>query len=293
MPVNTEVSTVPDSRHRASLTDGTVVVIRRLDPDDRDAVAALHTGMPAGDRYLRFFTMSQAGGGKLADLVVSRASVAVGAFRDGALLGIAHYYRERGEQIPEVAVAIAHGVQHNGIASLLLEHLLAAARKEGVARLAASVLGINHAMLAVLRDLGVPMRATGAAFDVREIVLRLPADGTSVESEHYIDAVLDRTVRSDVAGLRSLLAPRSIVIVGSGHGPESVDQLILRHLSTADSPERSTSSARRPRPSPVSSCTGGSKICPTTSTSACCAARRRACPTPPSGAAHVASADCW
>ena len=228
--MNTEVSAVSDTRYRASLTDGTVVVVRRLGPDDRDAVFALHTGMPPGDRYLRFFTMSQGGGDGLADLVVSGASVAVGAFLDGGLLGIAHYRRERGEETPEVAVAVAHGVQHNGIASLLLEHLLATARAEGVTRLTASVLGINHAMLAVLRDLGVPTRATGASFDVREIVLRLPAAGTSVESERYIDAVLDRTVRSDVAGLRSLLAPDSIVIVGSGHGPDSVDQLILRHV---------------------------------------------------------------
>jgi hypothetical protein len=44
----------PSSGHRTLLADGTVVLVRRLDPADREAVLRLHTELPLDDRYLRF-----------------------------------------------------------------------------------------------------------------------------------------------------------------------------------------------------------------------------------------------
>jgi GNAT superfamily N-acetyltransferase len=117
----------PSSGHRTLLADGTVVLVRRLDPADREAVLRLHAELPLDDRYLRFFSAGTAGFEQLADLVVSDASVAVGAFRHDELVGVAHYRREPSGTPPEVAVVVRHDQQHRGVATLLLEYLVAVA----------------------------------------------------------------------------------------------------------------------------------------------------------------------
>jgi hypothetical protein len=58
---------------------------------------------------------------------VSDASVAVGAFRHDELVGVAHYRREPSGTPPEVAVVVRHDQQHRGVATLLLEYLVAVA----------------------------------------------------------------------------------------------------------------------------------------------------------------------
>src|SRR3954468_5207842 len=109
----------PSAGHRTLLADGTAVLVRRLGPADRDAVLRLHAELPIGDRYLRFFSAATAQFDELADLVVSDASVAVGAFRSDELVGVAHYRREPAGTPPEVAAAVRHDQQHNGVATLL------------------------------------------------------------------------------------------------------------------------------------------------------------------------------
>ncbi len=217
------------SGHRSLLADGTAVLIRRLGPADRAAVLRLHAELPADDRYLRFFSAGAGGFDRLADLVVSEASVAVGAFRSDELVGVAHYRREAPGTAPEVAAAVRHDLQHRGVATLLIEYLVAVARSEGVTRLDAEVLAVNQTMAAVLRDLGLPLRSTPFA-DMHAVELGLPDAGTTSASERYAAAMLDRSIRSDVASLRAVLAPRSVVVVGVGSRPRSVGRLVLRQL---------------------------------------------------------------
>ena len=42
--------------------------------------------------------------------------------------------------------------------------------------------------------------------------------------------MLERSIRSDVASLRAVLAPRSVVVVGAGSHPDSIGRLVLRQL---------------------------------------------------------------
>ena len=219
----------PSSGHRTLLADGTVVLVRRLDPADREAVLRLHTELPLDDRYLRFFSVGTAGFEQLADLVVSDASVAVGAFRHDELVGVAHYRREPSGTPPEVAVVVRHDQQHRGVATLLLEYLVAVARSDGVTHVDADVLAVNQGVSVVLRDLGLPVRSTSAS-DVREIEVRVPEPGTTTASERYSQAMLERSIRSHVASLRPMLTPRSVVVVGAGSHPDSIGRLVLRQL---------------------------------------------------------------
>ncbi|WP_037070120.1 bifunctional GNAT family N-acetyltransferase/acetate--CoA ligase family protein [Pseudonocardia acaciae] len=215
--------------HRALLADGTAIVVRRLGPGDRAAVEALHRDLPANDAYLRFFTVSAASPGIVADLVVRDDVVALGALRGDRLLGVAHYRREPAGRAPEIAIAVAHDAQHRGVASLLLEHLVAVAVAEGVTRLSAEVLSVNHEMLRVIRDsgLGHRLRPDG---DVEHVELDV-TDGLA--DQRLLDSMLYRQERADVASLRSVLAPRSLVVVGAGRKPGSVGTMVLRTILDA------------------------------------------------------------
>lgn len=219
----------PIAGHRTLLADGTPVLVRRLRPADREAVLRLHVELPVDDRYLRFFSAGTAQFEELADLVVSDASVAVGAFRADELIGVAHYRREPVGTAPEIAAVVRHDQQNKGIATLLFEYLFSVARSEGVTEVDADVLAVNRGVAVVLRDLGLPVESTCVS-DVREIVLRVPETGTTTASERYAGAMLERSIRSDVASLRPVLAPRSVVVVGAGSHPSSVGRLVLRQL---------------------------------------------------------------
>ena len=154
-----EASVEPNSGHRTLLADGTVILVRRLGPADREAVLRLHAELPLDDRYLRFFSAGTAGFDELADLIVGEASVAVGAFRSDELVGVAHYRREAAGTPPEVALVVRHDQQHRGVATLLLEYLLAVARSEGITQVDAAVLAVNHDVSGV--DDGHFLRAAG------------------------------------------------------------------------------------------------------------------------------------
>ncbi len=226
--MSTDVPTQPVTGERSLLADGTVILVRRLAGGDRADVLALHDGLSRDDRYLRFFSAGTRFD-ELVDLIVSDASVAVGAFLAGELVGVAHYRREPAGTAPEIAVVVRHDVQHRGVATLLVEYLVAVARSEGVTELDADILAVNTGVSAVLRDLGLPLRSTPHA-DVREVVVGLPGAGTTSTSEHYAAAMLDRSVRADVESLRPVLAPRSVVVVGLGSRPDSVGRLVLGQI---------------------------------------------------------------
>ena len=173
---------------RALLTDGTTVTLRRLGPGDRAAVARLHDELPLDDHYLRFFTGSRAGDGGVTDRVVANDVVAVGAWRGEQLLGVAHYRIEPEGTDPEIAMVVAHPDQGHGVASLLLEQLVAVAREQDVTGLSAEVLAVNHRMMRVLRDSGLPLTSVPDG-SVRHLVLLVPPAHGDTRADHYLDAV--------------------------------------------------------------------------------------------------------
>lgn len=216
--------------YRALLADGSPVFIRPLVVGDLDAVDRLHRELPLQDRYDRFFTASTVGAQRVAASIVDVDSTAVGVFRSGCLVGVAHYLWGAGSPDPEVAVAVAHIEHRRGVASLLLEYLTSIARFRGVRRVTADVLTANHAMLQVLDDIGLPVTRTADA-EITQVVLHLPppAAGDAL-SCGYVDAVLDRESHADALSLRAVFAPRSVVVVGAGRRADSVGRAVLRAI---------------------------------------------------------------
>ncbi|RDI34340.1 bifunctional acetate--CoA ligase family protein/GNAT family N-acetyltransferase [Lentzea flaviverrucosa] len=210
----------------ALLTDGSVVTVRELGPDDVSALLALHRALPIEDQYLRFFSTSPR---QLEDFVERMVSpdaprhVVLGAFRGDRLLGAASYVVVRQTDFAEVALVVSHAEQAHGVGTLLLEHLASLARSRGVRRFTADVLTINGRMLRVFTSMGL---VTSIVPDGEVIYVELVLE----PGDHYLDAMSERESRADVASLTHVLRPTSIAVVGAGRSPDSVGHAVLHNL---------------------------------------------------------------
>ena len=141
----------------AHLLDGRVVSLRRLTPDDAEAVRTLHQHLSDHDRYYRFFTLQPV---QLDEVVgeltePAQGQFALGAFDATRLIGVANYTVIReAPKAAEVAIVVAHEDHSLGVGTALLKRLARIARARGVGRFVADVLGDNHLMLTVFFDLG-------------------------------------------------------------------------------------------------------------------------------------------
>ena len=148
----------------ALLADGTTVEIRLATPEDFDAVKAMHAAMSPDNIYLRFFSFSPLSAENEAERVCRAGTpgrVALLALAAGEVVGVASYNTATSEAGPavsaEVAFAVAEHMHHRGIAMLLFEHLVSAARSRGVTTFTAQTLDQNTPMLHVFSDAGLPV----------------------------------------------------------------------------------------------------------------------------------------
>ncbi|MCC9306095.1 GNAT family N-acetyltransferase [Kitasatospora sp. RB6PN24] len=225
------------AQHRPStiealLVDGTTVEIRTIGPPDHQAVLELHARrMSEESRRLRFFGASRRAPQLAADRLCgpSRTGTrALGVWAGGELVGEADY--ERVEERPdtaELALAVADDWQHRGVATLLLEHLIHAARKQGVRTFEADTLEGNVAVHRVFSDLGLPVHRR---LEQGEIRVSVPLDESD---ERYRAAVDERGRAADVASLGALLRPASVAVVGASRRPGSVGQTVLLKIRRA------------------------------------------------------------
>ncbi len=162
-----------------TLTDDTPVKLAEIGSGDFAAVRALHRGMSPDDLYLRFF----GGGPRLADETAERlcrlpgpGHAAVGAWAEGRLAGVADYETAGSPFVAEIALAVADGMHHRGVGTLLLGRLISLARSRGIRELRADALVQNSAVLHVLFSAGTPVlhRCEGG---VVEITMPLTPDG--------------------------------------------------------------------------------------------------------------------
>ena len=127
----------------ALLANGTTAEIRPAAAGDFEAVREMHRAMSPDNLYLRFFSISPAAADQEASRIC-RAPAAdhatLLAWLRGELVGVASYECEGTSGTAEFAVAVADHVHHRGVATLLLEHLVSAARDQGVRTFTAEVL---------------------------------------------------------------------------------------------------------------------------------------------------------
>jgi acyl-CoA synthetase (NDP forming)/GNAT superfamily N-acetyltransferase len=214
------------------LADGATVLIRPATGADLDAVLQMHRAMSPENIYFRFFSLSRAAAEGEARRVCRDAApdhLSLLAWLAGELVGVASYEVAGSPDTAEVAFAVADQAHRRGVATLLLEHLVSAARRQGVLVFTAEVLADNAAMLKVFAGAGLRVRRAQAD-GVTELVFDVPGDTADPGWESYLNAVAEREGRADVASLRHVFAPASVAVVGASRRPGSVGRSILRNI---------------------------------------------------------------
>jgi acyl-CoA synthetase (NDP forming)/GNAT superfamily N-acetyltransferase len=218
----------------ALLADGATVRIGPPRPDDLGAVQQMHEAMSLDNSYLRFFSMSRLAARQEAERICQPPAaerVALLAWLEGELIGVASYELAGRVDVAEIAFAVADAAHGRGVAMLLLEHLVSAARGAGVRTFTAETLAENYAMLRVFAHTGLEPRRR-LADGVIELTFDLAPGETSPGRERYLDAVAARESHADLASLRSLLAAESVVVVGASFLPGAPGRAILQNITS-------------------------------------------------------------
>jgi acyl-CoA synthetase (NDP forming)/GNAT superfamily N-acetyltransferase len=219
----------------ALLTDGGTAEIRPAQPQDFEAVRAMHAAMSPDNMYLRFFSMSPSAAEQEASRVCREPDAehtALLAWQDGRLVGVGAYEPAGKPGVAEVAFAVPDDMHGRGIASLLLEHLVWQARQRGLEAFTADTLAENSAMLRVFADAGLPAKRR-IAEGVVELTFPLPVGQDGHRLGSYLETVASRESRADVASLRPLLQPRSVAVVGASRRRATLGRAILHNIVTS------------------------------------------------------------
>lgn len=208
------------------LGDGQSASIRPLTPDDREALAAFHRNQSTDSIYKRFFSPKPELTSRDLDHftavdMVDRAAVLVELH--GEMVGWASYERWAGRNEAEVAFMVDDRHQGLGMATLMLEHLAAIARSNGIQGFTAEVLGDNRAMLAVFAKAGWPLQRR---FDSGVVDL----DWELADTDDFRDSVEQRERRADARAVARILLPRAIAVVGASNKEGSVGWTLWNHV---------------------------------------------------------------
>lgn len=214
------------------LTTGAVVTIRPVTPADEESLTDLYARTAPDAIRLRFFTYSSVAGPREVVRLLrptSSSHLAVVAVDRGRVLGVGCVERTSARGTAEFALLVDDAHHAEGIGTLLLEHLVSAARNAGYKRLSAEVLADNSAMLAVLHALGAKLHE-GLSYGVVDVDFALK------EQPPWRHAVEDRESAAEYASLDRLLAPRSVAVVGAGSSADGIGHRILANLVSGGFP---------------------------------------------------------
>lgn len=156
MPTRPDRFFSADYEERATLRDGTSVLVRPVRESDKPLLLRGFEQLSEESRYLRFHapkpTLTEDELRYLTE-VDGESHFAIGALRldetdaPGDGLGIARMIRYPGEpEVAEAAIAVADGIHGCGLGTLLFMRLVAAGCERGVTRFRCEVLASNSAM---------------------------------------------------------------------------------------------------------------------------------------------------
>jgi len=171
------------------LKDGTHVTIRAIRPADRKLFLEAFRLLEEDSIYTRFFSLR----GDLSDVELDHAVnvdfvhevalvVTTETARGETIIATGRYIAGEApntERSAELAFVVEEDYQGRGIASRLLTHLAALARRQGLVRFEADVLSQNNAMLAVFKRCGFQMRQRREG-GVVHLTLELTANDSAV-----------------------------------------------------------------------------------------------------------------
>ncbi|HTR71075.1 MAG TPA: GNAT family N-acetyltransferase [Mycobacteriales bacterium] len=205
------------------LATGAVATIRAVRPEDRDSLRQLYERTGRDSMRLRFFSFSPhvaeqdvvritrpASDDHIAELVTSR----------GEVIGVGCVERTDNRGVGDIALLVDDTRHGEGVGMLLVEHLVDAARRAGFHRIRADVLAENVSMMRVFQDLGANLITH---YDSGVIEVDFPV----TDRRSLREASERRESIADHASIGRVLAPRSVVVIGAGHRPESIGHRLL------------------------------------------------------------------
>ncbi|MHA7273256.1 bifunctional acetate--CoA ligase family protein/GNAT family N-acetyltransferase [Arthrobacter sp. TMT4-20] len=208
------------------LRDGATAHLRPISPDDAPAMQHFHMQQSENSIYLRFFTYKSSLSNKELKRfteVDHRDRVAFVVTRGTDILGIGRYDRLDDPTEAEVAFNVSDAHQGRGLGSILLEHLAAAARENGISRFSAEVLPENRKMITVFAEAGYEVQRR---FDDGVVMLEFNIDPTE-KSRAVMESREHRAEARSVAGL---LSPSSVAVIGASREWGTVGYSFLEHI---------------------------------------------------------------
>ncbi|HEY0813915.1 MAG TPA: GNAT family N-acetyltransferase [Pseudonocardia sp.] len=207
-----------------------MVHLRPIVATDADALLRFHASLSERTRYLRFFgpypRISERDLIRFT-VVDHHERVAFICLLGGEIIAVGRYEGLPGPggkvTAAEVAFVVRDTHQGRGLGSILLEHLAAAARENGLRRFEAEVLMENRAMVRVFREAGYQV---SRAFADGVVHLEFDVDPTE-RSLAVRDA---REQRAEARSVHNALHPSSVAVIGASTDPSKIGHAILLHL---------------------------------------------------------------
>jgi len=208
------------------VADGGTVHLRPICPSDADAIVRFHAGLSARTRYLRYFSAYP----RIPERDLIRFTHVDHSYRvalivelGDEIIAVGRYEGAPGTDEAEVAFVVADEHQGRGIGSVLLEHLAAAARENGIKRFHAIVLAENTAMINVFREAGYE---TTRQVDLGEVRLEFAVDETALT-----EAVMrEREQHAEARSIQRLLFPASVAVVGASNDEGKIGNAVFGNL---------------------------------------------------------------
>ncbi|MEJ3656325.1 GNAT family N-acetyltransferase [Actinomycetes bacterium KLBMP 9759] len=215
-------------------SDGGVVHLRPILPSDGEALLRFHASLSERTRYLRFFGPYPRIPARDLERFTSvdhHARVAFVCLLGDEIIAVGRYegllpQGAAAGTVPESAeVAFVARDEHQGrgLGSILLEHLAAAARENGVRRFEAEVLVENHQMVRVFRQAGYQVSRAFA-----EGVLHLEFDVDPTERSLVVRD--SREQRAEARSVHNVLHPSSVAVIGASTDPSKIGHAVLSNL---------------------------------------------------------------
>lgn len=183
---------------RIELTDGTPIIVRPLQPSDRQKLIDAFDQTSSQTRFLRFLRsvdhLSEKELKHLMDVDHDQRAAWVAIDEaTGNGIGIARYARDpESPDTAEAAMAVVDAYQRRGIGHILLRLLTETAVANGVTRFSAYVLGENRKVVDALSTAGATFERDGTALRME---VRLPIDDAI-----FADSALGHTLRAVARG---------------------------------------------------------------------------------------------
>lgn len=208
------------------LSDGATARLRPVSPDDAQALQRMHESQSADSIFFRYFTYKS----ELSRKELERFTVvdyvdrvAFVILRGDELLGIGRYDRLGESADAEVAFNIADAHQGRGLGSILMEHLAAAGRENGIRRFTAEVLPENRKMLSVFQAAGFDIKRH---FEDGVVAVEFPIEATA-----RTRAVMEsREHRAESRSVAELLNPECIAVIGASRQWGSIGYALLENI---------------------------------------------------------------